>query len=269
MPARAARSLRAGRWLPLLVAALALLSVLPRPAAGERRQKGNLIVAVDGGISPVGLPRDHPAPIALDIGGRVGTVDGSPLPRMTKIKLVLGGRGRLSTRGLPVCPRARLRNADTRQALARCGPALVGRGSLDAVAFIPHQAPFPIHSRLLAFNGRTAGGGPAVWVHTFVGSPPVSVILPFVIRRQGKALHTVLSMRVPRSVGALPHLSGFEMTLYRRFIYRGEARSYLSASCPASSGFTEGFITFARASYDFADGRRLGVEAVRRCTTQR
>jgi hypothetical protein len=262
------RSRFGGRGPALLVSAVALLVLMPGPAVGERTQRGNLIVAVNGNVSPLRLPRDHPAPVALSIDGRVRTADGSPLPRLTRISLSLAGHGLLFTRGLPVCPRARIRNADSRQALARCRSALVGRGELHAVAFIPHQDPFPIHSSLLAFNGRTARGGPAVWVHAFVGSPPASVVLPFVVRRGTGTLRTVLTMKVPRSVGTLPHLAGFQLILSRRFPYRGVPRSYLSAFCPAPKGFTAGFLSLARATYAFADGRRLHVEAVRSCRSR-
>ena len=251
--------------LALLVGAALPLTLSAGRAGAERTQRGHLIVAVGGGISPLRLPRHRPAPVALRIGGRIQTDDGSPLPRIKRVRLAISGRGVLDTRGLPVCPRARLRTADNRQALARCGSALVGRGSLQAEVFVPHQAPFPIHSALLAFNGRTDHGGPAVWVHAFAGSPPISIVLPFLVHRRGRHLSTVLSATVPRSLGSLPHLAGFQITFDRRFRYRDRTRSYLSASCPVPSGFTAGFLAFAKATYSFADGRRLGIEAVRSC----
>jgi hypothetical protein len=237
----------------------------PLPARGERFQKGNLIVSIDGGIAPLKLPRDHPAPVAIRLGGEVLTSDGSPVPRVRKIELGLAGHGLLFTRGLAVCPRARLRTASSHQALERCGAALSGRGRLDAEVRIPHQAPFTIHSRLLAFNGRARGGGPAVWVHAFAADPPVSIVLPGTVHRRSGAFHTALVLAIPRAVGPLPHLRRFQLTLSRRFTYRGKPRSYLSASCPAPAGFTAGFLSVARATYTFADGRHLQVETVRSC----
>jgi hypothetical protein len=248
------------------MAALALLAGLGAGLAkGERVQRGNLIVSLNGSIDPRKLPRDRPAPVALSLAGEIRTADGSPLPRVRRIELALAGRGLLFTRGLPVCPRARLRNANRPQALERCGPALVGRGRLAAEVFVPQQPPFEIESRLLAFNGRTEGGRPAVWMHTFSPNPPVSIVLPFVLRRRPGAFRTALVATVPRSVGPWPHLAGFEMTFSRRFRYRGKLRSYLSASCPVPPSFTAGFLAFARATYSFADGRRLSAETVRSC----
>jgi len=252
-----------GPCLALLVAALVLLA--PPGALGERSQKGNLLVSLQGGVSPLKLPRDHPAPVALRIGGRIATTDGGPLPRLKQIRLTLGGRGRLTTTGLAVCPRSRIRNASNRQALRRCRPALVGRGALRARLFIPHQDPFPIGTGLLAFNGRTDAGRPAVWVHAYTGTPPVSIVLPFIIHRRATTLRTSLTAIVPPALGDLPHLAAFHLTLSRRFYHHGHLRSYLSASCPVPKAFNAGFLTFAKASYDFADGRTLRIEASRSC----
>jgi hypothetical protein len=254
--------------LALLTAALALALTAPGPANGERTQRGRLIVAVNGGVSPLQLPRDHAAPVALRIVGRIETEDGSPLPRMTRVRLAIAGRGVLDTAGLPVCPRARLRNASMAQALRRCRGALVGRGRLEAEAFVANQKPFPIAASMLAFNGRTASGGAAVWVHAFAANPPLAIVPPFIVARHGDRVGTVLSARVPPALGNLPHLASFQLRLFRRYRFAGQSRSYLSASCPAPSGFTGGFLTIAKATCTFADGRRLRIGAVRGCRTR-
>jgi len=57
----------------------------------------------------------------------------------------------------------------------------------------------------------------------------------------------------------------FEISFFRRYRFRGESRSYVSASCPIPAAFTAGFLAFAQARYGFADGRELGTEAVRSC----
>lgn len=249
----------------LCLGLVACLALAPGAARGERNQSGNLIVALNGGISPLRLPRARPAPVAIHLEGEIRTADGSALPRMKRVTIDLAGRGRLFTRGLPVCPRGRLRNANDGQALGRCGPALVGRGTLAAQVFVPTQAPFAIHATLLAFNGRSPGGGPAIWVHAFAADPPVSLVLPFLVHRGRGRYPTALVAVVPRSVGPLPHLARFDLTLSRRFTYRGRRRSYISASCPVPKPFTAGFLTFARATYGFAGGRQIGIESVRSC----
>src|SRR6478609_1000918 len=108
-----------------IAAGLVGLALLVAEAPAERSQSGNLIVSLNGGISPKTLPRDHRAPVIVRLGGHVQTSDRSPLPRVNWIRLELAWRGRLETHGLAVCPKARLRSTDVPQALAACGSSAV------------------------------------------------------------------------------------------------------------------------------------------------
>lgn len=231
----------------------------------ERNQVGNLEVFLNGGINPRRLPRDHLAPVGVRLEAGIRTADSAPLPRVREVRLELAWRGTLDTRGLPVCSRRRLRSSDTREALAACGGALVGRGRLYARIFLPNQTPFGLHSHLLAFNGKTAAGQQAVWVLAYSSDPPVSVVIPFHVRHQPGHFHTVLVSVVPRSVGPWPHFARFRMNVFRRFTYRGRRRSYLSASCPLPPRFTASFLSLARATFVVAHGPNASVETVRGC----
>jgi hypothetical protein len=246
--------------------ALALVAV---PAGAERTQSGNLIVSLDGGINPRTLPRHERAPVSVHLAGGIHTSDDSPLPRVDRLKLELAWRGLLSTRGLPVCPQVRLRGIDSRQAIASCGGALVGRGRLYAKIFVPTQEPFGIRANLLAFNGRTKVGRPAVLVHAYTTDPPVSFVIPFAVHRQKGAFRTVLVTTLKRSVGTWPHVSNFRIEVARDFWYHGKRHSYLSASCPVPPKFTAGFLSFARATYTFAGGEELAIESVRSCRARK
>jgi hypothetical protein len=250
-----------------LLAALALLAaaaIEASPVFAERSQEGTLVVSLDGGINPIRLPRHHPAPVTVHLAGGIQTTDHSPLPRVNWIRLELAWRGVIFTRGLAVCPRPRLVSTDSRQALAACGRALVGHGRLYARVFVPNQAPFGIHARLLAFNGRQKGQ-PAVWVHAFSLDPPVSFVLPFTVRHHPGSFRTVLVSLIRRSVGPWPHVSNFQISISRHFRWRGKRRSYVSASCPVPASFTAGFLSLARATYTFVGGTQLTTEAVRSC----
>ncbi len=246
----------------VLLGGLALRSGL---SFAERSQHGNVIVSLNGGIAPRKLPRERLAPVAVHLAGEIGTNDGSTLPRMKRITIDVAGREILSTRGLPVCPQARLRNSTGRQAMERCGGALVGHGRFDASVFLPGQAPFPLHAQLLAFNGRAEAGGAAVLVHAYVRNPPVSVVVPFVVQRGTGPFPIRLVGMVPAAVGPWPRVGHFEMTFARRFRYRGASHSYLNASCPVPPRFTAGFLAFARATYGFSDGSEVSAETVRSC----
>jgi hypothetical protein len=229
-------------------------------------QKGELEVALNGAIAPRSLPRDRLAPIALTISGRVGTTARSVVPpRVQEVQVTIAGHGVLATRGLPTCPRARLENASSVEALRRCRRARVGHGWLGAEIAVPHQSPFPIRARLLAFNGKATDGGAAIWLHLYTADPPVAFVVPVGIGRKPGRFTTRLSLRVPRSLHGLAHLTAFSLTLSRRFRDRGRERSYLSASCPIPPSLTAGFLSVARATYAFAGGKRVSVESVRGC----
>jgi hypothetical protein len=248
-----------------IVVALTVLGLCAASAPAERSQTGNLIVSLNGGISPNKLPRHLQAPVAVHLSGRVMTSDRSPLPRVNWIKLELAWRGALDTRGMAVCPRGRLRGTDTRQALEACGSARVGRGHLFAKVFVPNQPPFDVHARLTGFNGRTKAGRQAVLVHAYASSPPVSFVIPFSVHHHTGSFHTVLVALIRRSAGPWPHVANFHMDVSRKFMYQGRRRSYLRASCPVPAGFTAGFLSFARATYTFAGGDQLTTESVRSC----
>lgn len=256
------------RSLARALCAVAALAVVVGGAAGaahgERNQKGNLIIRLGGEISPLKLPRDHLAPVAIHLEGGLQTTDGTLLPRVTRIELGLPAQGVLSTRGLPVCPSRQLRDAKPPEALAACRGALVGHGRLRALVRVPNQEPFEIDARLLAFNGRVDGGR-AVILHGYAANPPTVVLLPFLMRQGSGRFGLSLVAKLSQALGPWPRLASFEMTLSRRYTYRGRTRSYLSASCPLPKRQTAGFISFAHAAMAIAGGRQIGVAITRGC----
>lgn len=250
------------RWLVL---GLALLAGCTATAArAERAQKGNLIVSLDGGLSPLALPRDRPAPVAVHLEGGLQTSDRAPLPRVTRIELGLPSQGVVSTRGLPSCPPRLLRNAKPPEALAACRDALVGRGRLRAQVALPSQDAFSASARVLAFNGRIDGSR-AVFLHAYTASPPTVAVLPLRLRRGSGRFGLALVGDLGPALGPWPRLRRFEITLFRRYSYGGRSRSYLSASCPIPTSLTAGFFSLARLSFGLADGRRLGTGIARSC----
>jgi hypothetical protein len=255
---------------PGLVAllALALLGAIGVAVAhGERRQEGNLIVTLDGGIAPLKLPRDRTAPVEVRLDGGLRTTDGGLLPRVTEIELGLPGQGVLTTHGLATCPLRSLRDTTSKQALATCGDALVGHGGIEADVLLPNQEPFSIHAQLLAFNGRV-GGRQAVLMHAVAAEPPTVIVIPFVVSHRKGRFATVLVGALSPSLGPWPHFAHFQMTLGRRYSYRGKSFSYLSASCPIPPRLSAGFFSFAETSFTLADGSRIGTGITRGCRGQ-
>jgi hypothetical protein len=248
-----------------VVLALVLVGGFAAAAAhGERSQRGNLIVSLDGHFSPLALPRDRPAPVAVQLQAGLETEDGGILPRVTKVELGIPGQGKITTRGLPICTPRRIRDATTEKALAACRPALIGTGRMIAQVKIPNQPPFQVHARLLAFNGKV-GDHRAVIVHGISNQPPTAVVLPFVIKLRPGKFGTVLVAHVPATLGPWPRFARFEMNLYRRYRYRGRQLSYLSAYCPIPKNVTAGFSSFAKATFTLDEGARISTEITRSC----
>jgi hypothetical protein len=248
-----------------MLAPLLTLAVLVIPVDAERNASGSLIAFLKGGISPRTLPRTHNAPVAIRLHSGIRTAPGVPLPRVNSVRLELAYKGELNTRGLPLCPRARLRARNPREALSLCGSALVGQGRLYGRIFLPGQRPFSLHAKLLAFNGKTSQGRTSVWVLAYSPHPPVSFVLPFHVRRVPGPFPTVLESVIPRNVGPWPHFAQFNIAISRRFRHEGRMHSYLSASCPLPPRFTSGLLSLARATFTISDGADLSVETVRTC----
>lgn len=250
--------------LALVAATLVAGSARSERASGERAQAGNLIFSLDGWLSPLKLPRNHPAPVSVRLAGSLRTDDGSTLPRMVRMELGLPQQGVIDTRGLPVCSPRRLHSATTAEALEACRDALVGRGRLRAEVVLPDQSPLSIDTRLLAFNARIDGRR-ALVVHAFGTGVPVAVVIPFLFEHGSGNFGRVLVARLPRALGPWPRLASFEMTLSRSFEYRGRRHSYLSASCPIPKALTAGFFSLARAGFTVAGGRHIGTAITRGC----
>lgn len=248
---------------------LASAAISPPDGRGEQVQSGDLVLTVQGGLTPRRLPRHRPAPVVADIAAKLRTTDGSVLPRVRRIEVAFGAAAVLSAADLPICPPARLRNASTSDALHRCGGALAGRGRLPLELRLPGQLPLHRDPRLLVFNGRGPAGGQVLWVHAFTAQPPVSFVLAFHVHRVAGSPDTSLTASVPRTIGRWARIRGFAIRLGRSYRDRDRLHSFLLASCPVPRPFTGGFFPIARTTFGFAGGRRLGESIVGSCKVAR
>lgn len=250
--------------LSLGAALVALLCLVPL-AQGEPAQNGSLRVVVSGRLSPNRLPRTGVAPISVSVGGEISTTDASEVPQLRQIVIAINRHGRLDPAGLPLCRIAQIDPSTTRGARQACGPSLVGEGSFSANVKIPEQSPFPSKGKVLAFNGRYHGK-PAILAHIYGTDPvPTSYVLPFLIGRGRGTFGTVLKASLPQVTGDWGFVTGVQMTLGRRFGYRGRSRTYLAAGCPAAPGFRSVFFPLLRSSFYFAGGKVLGTTITREC----
>lgn len=186
-------------------AAAALLAtlLLAAPAQAVVVQKGNLRVATTGKLTPSRLPRAGAAPIAVSVGGKITTTDGSLPPQLSGIRIELNRHGRLDTADLPECKVSQIQPASTARALAACRAALVGQGSFSADIVLGTQQPYPTKGRLLVFNG-TYRGRPALLGQIYAAHPfATSFVIPFAIGAHPHGRYgTVLSATLPQAFTA-------------------------------------------------------------------
>jgi hypothetical protein len=254
--------------LVFALAAIAVVSLMAGDAGAECGGRGGVVACLDGSIAPRSLPRHQPAPVSVTLSGKVRADAGGAPPQLARMEIAFGARGGLDTTGLPRCSRARLRNATARQALARCGAALVGRGTIEAEVPLNPQNPLLAHARVLAFNGHS-GGRPVVWAHAYSASPPVSFVLPFyILRQRAGAYGLIVRAPVAAALGHWPRLRSFELTLGRRYRAGGVSRSYLSADCPLPPRFHTLALPLARATYTFSAGPTISTTILRRCAVR-
>jgi hypothetical protein len=253
------------RQIGILAIVASILSLTVSLAQAELTARGDLFVRFSGGIAPGALPRDTRAPISVSIAGTVRTLTGEQPPALRRISIAINRGGRLDARGLPVCRQSQIEPSSTAEALARCGPALVGSGSYAADVAFPEQSAFPSQGRILAFNA-VIDGRRAILAHVYGERPaPTTRIIVFHIRERSGTFGTILTGSLPANVNRWGYLKRISLSLHRNFTYRGQRRSYLSAACDAPTGFPGATFPFAHASMTFADDRTLSSTLTRSC----
>lgn len=247
-----------------------LLAVYASAASAELTQHGNLFIRFDGGISPRALPRHELAPISVRVEGTIRVPRGGDPPPLREIEVAVNRAGKLSTEGLPTCRREDLKSASPSEALATCGTALVGSGGIVGRASLADdQARLELRAEVLLFNGSDHGR-PTILAHVYQAQPlPIVRVFDFSIRRPAKGTFgTVLTGKLPESLNRNGYLKSIFLNLERRYRFRGEERSYLSAACSAPAGFNVATFAFGRASMAFEDGRTLSSTLIRSCAVK-
>ena len=225
----------------------------PVATASEVVQHGGIRVSLAAAITPQRLPRQGAAPIHFSLDARIASVDGTVPPQLRRISVEINRHGHLEPNGLPVCSLRAIQPSTTAGALAACRHSLVGEGHFTAKVLIAQQAPFPSSGKIVAFNGRW-NGQPAILAHIYGTKPiPTSYTLPFTIGSVRRGTYgTKLSVSLPAFTGKWGYVTEVSLVLGRSFRSLGSTRSYLTASCPAPSGFPGANFLLSRTTLAFA-----------------
>jgi hypothetical protein len=249
----------------LLLLAAGLLAAV---ADAEVVQSGDVRVTFHAEFAPHVLPRERPAPIAIEVDGQISTTDGSQPPPLQELRVELTSAGQIETRGLPACRAPALQSTSSELALERCGPARVGHGRFGAELQFSGR-PILVEGRALVFNG-VVGGRPGMFIHIYISRPVrVTLVIPLKISRGTGRFGTVLTTRVPKLAGGFGSITQLQLKIGRRYSYGGRRRSYLSAACAAPAGFPGATFTFARGVFSFGGGRTMNAFLSRSCQVRK
>ncbi len=252
------------RYLTYISVVMVGVGLVFAGSALARRQVvhvGNLYLADDGGISPSALPRHENVPVVAHLKGEIGTLDGTHPPAVRTINLDIDKTIAVDAKGLPACRRGQIEARATAMAKKVCSQAIIGSGEGEVEVAFPEQRPFSAEGPVVLFNGGVQGGTTTVLVHAYVAVPAPTAIVTVAkltrIDRGPFGLHILA--RIPRIAGGYGSVTRFQLTVGRKFLYKGEKRSYLTASCPTGSYKTKGQVLFS-------DGTTLGETHVFPCT---
>jgi hypothetical protein len=146
-----------------------------------------------------------------------------------------------------------------------CGDSLVGSGAYAAKTAFPEQSTFPASGHILAFNA-VYHGHEAILADVYGGNPvPITRIIVFRISRKSGTFGTILTGQLSNALNPYGYVTAIYLKLFRRYIFDGRPRSYISAACAAPTGFGGATFPFARASMTFEDGRTLSSTLTRSC----
>ncbi len=107
---------------------------------------GNLVIHIEGALSPKALPKNKMAPVSFHASASVSTANGSHVPPALGAELQVDKHISIDTAGLPVCTSAKIEASSPSQAMKACGPALIERAeppprSIPRIAPLYRQGP--------------------------------------------------------------------------------------------------------------------------------
>lgn len=242
--------------LAALVAALGLLAAVG-VATADITQQGNIRILFHGGIAPAKLPRKGTAPVGVQMGAKIQTVNGEKPPRLSQIVLDINSHGVISAKGLPTCALGKLQNSNPTAVRNACGDAEVGHGNVTIRVAFPGQGEFSANGPLYAFNARI-GGKQGIFAYVqSAGRFATSFVIKFVVHKTKGTYGTSLVGKVPSIASGAGYISAFDLSLKRRYSSHGEKRSYVSASCPLPAEVNVATFPLVRSTYMFEDGTNV------------
>jgi hypothetical protein len=218
--------------------------------------------SIDVVISPSKLPGKTLAPATLKVTTKTTTTtaaNGVPSPSQEAV-VDFDKNTAIFTKGLPTCNATLLQSTSTEIAEQKCGKAKIGSGS--GIALIPAGSTLTEATKVTAFNGVPEDGKPVVLLHAY-GTAPVQttlVLVGTVTNYDKEGYGPRLEVAIPKIAGGTGALTDFQVTINKKWNYKGKKVSFISAKCPSSKKLK------GRGAFTFADGVTLTGLSTQSCT---
>lgn len=242
---------------------VAVLAIAAASASALVLEAGDLIVNANGGFAPTALPKHEDAPIKLFGGGKASTRSGELPPIVETLEIEFDRHGHVDTNGLEVCTAGELQSTTVPQARKACPNAIVGKGKGSAIVAFPEQKPIPISSPITLFNGPKKHGDDSILAHAFTTVPvPTTFIVPVVIEKIHHGVYGYRTKaRIPKIAGGAGHPISGNITVDRKWTFKGHKYSYVNARC--ETGHLQ-----AKVKVHFKDGTFLTGTFLKRCSVR-
>lgn len=214
-------------------------------------------------ITPKKLGKKTFAPAALEVTTALSTTSSSGIPvPTTDVQIDFDKGTKIFTKGVPTCDAAKLQNTSTEVALQQCGKAKIGSGTSATLFPSASGTPLVEQTTVTAFNGVPKGGKPVVLLHAY-GTSPVQTTLVLVgtvsnFNKEGYGPR--LDVEVPLIAGGAGAIKEFSVKIDKKYKYKGESVSYISAKCPSNKKLK------TRSVFTFKDGQTTDPVYSQSCT---
>lgn len=223
--------------LAIALGALALLCGALVAAAAAKSvyvQVGAVKTTFGATVNPQALPSSKRVPVGVALTSQVKGQGDTHVPAIKRATIDIDRSVAIDSRGVAACTAGQLENQTTEGAEATCATAIVGTGSAGIEIAFPGAAPFSAQSKLLAFNGGTAGNVTTLLLHAYFTVPaPQAVVVPIALTKLPKGVYGMRALAtIPRIAGGAGSLASIDLSLRRQVATTGgKKHGYLLAKC--------------------------------------
>lgn len=233
------------------ITAVVASSALAGPIGAPVGSSNGNSQAIGAVIAPKKLYKKIFTPGTLEVTTKLTTSSPSGFPNpTTHVVIDFDKNAKVFSKGVPTCNASSLQNTSTEVALQKCESAKIGEGTGQALISAGGKL-LPAPATVTAFNGVPKGGKTVVLLHTYATTPvQTTLVLTGVVSNYNKEGYGPrLDVEVPLIAGGAGALTDFNVKINKKYRYKGEPVSFISAKCPASKKLK------VRSVFTFLDGQ--------------